>query len=306
LPTDSFAPALARLDPANRALLDLSLRRGMRPEEIGDLLGTDPESVIVAREAALEQLAAELGLDEAPDLDDLRARLSALPDEAWTGQPEPEADDEEPEPRPQLTVAEAPAEPQEAEEPRSDKPGRPAERKSRLPLLLPLLAVAAVVLVIVLASGGDDGGNTASSTPSPAPQAKKPGKPASKASPTAAAKPSKPAAKPSQPAAPKATLTPVAGAAGATGTAELVEGGKRLHLEVSGLPAGSYEVWLYNSVIDATSIGKATGTKISLDVELPKNASQFRYVDVSREPADGNPNHSGESVLRVPLVKLSP
>ena len=73
MPTDSFAPALARLEPANRALLDLSLRRGMRPEEIGDLLGTDPESVIVAREAALEQLGVELGLEEAPDLDDLRA-----------------------------------------------------------------------------------------------------------------------------------------------------------------------------------------------------------------------------------------
>src|SRR3954452_7912376 len=95
LPTDSFTPALARLDPANRALLDLSLRRGMRPEEIGDLLGTDPESVIVAREAALEQLGAELGLDEAPDLDELRARLTTLPDEAWTGQAlEPEADAE--------------------------------------------------------------------------------------------------------------------------------------------------------------------------------------------------------------------
>src|SRR3954471_4591009 len=84
LPTDSFTPALARLDPANRALLDLSLRRGMRPEEIGDLLGTDPESVIVAREAALEQLGAELGLDVAPDLDELRARLTTLPGEAWT------------------------------------------------------------------------------------------------------------------------------------------------------------------------------------------------------------------------------
>src|SRR3954469_23722042 len=81
LPTDSFTPALARLDPANRALLDLSLRRGMRPEEIGDLLGTDPESVIVAREAALEQLGAELGLDEKPDIDELRARVAALPAE---------------------------------------------------------------------------------------------------------------------------------------------------------------------------------------------------------------------------------
>src|SRR4051794_41415551 len=108
LPTDSFTPALARLDPANRALLDLSLRRGMRPEEIGDLLGTDPESVIVAREAALEQLGAELGLDEKPDLDDLRARLSALPSEAWT----PSAADE----------AEEPAEEKDERDEEDDRP----------------------------------------------------------------------------------------------------------------------------------------------------------------------------------------
>ena len=43
---DSFTAALARLDPASRALLDLSLRRGMTPDEIGDLLGTDAESVV--------------------------------------------------------------------------------------------------------------------------------------------------------------------------------------------------------------------------------------------------------------------
>lgn len=308
MPTDSFTPALARLEPANRALLDLSLRRGMRPEEIGDLLGTDPESVIVAREAALEQLGAELGLDETPDLDDLRARLSALPDEAWTGQAqeeaEPEADAEaaeetDSEPQPHLTLAEAPAEPGEREEPREA-----GKRKSRLPLLLALLAVAAVVLVIVLASGGSgDDGNTASNTPAPKSQkpAKKPSKPASK--------PSKPAepSKPAQPAAsPEVKLTAVTGAGSATGTASLSDGGKRLHLEVSGLPSGSYEVWLYDSVVDAQSIGKADGTSIKLDVALPQNASQYRYIDVSREPADGNPNHSGESVLRVPLAKLSP
>src|SRR3954471_13652400 len=101
LPTDSFTPALARLDPANRALLDLSLRRGMRPEEIGDLLGTDPESVIVARDSALEQLGAELGLDEAPDLGELRARLAALPGEAWTPAVTDEPEDGD---RPQLEV----------------------------------------------------------------------------------------------------------------------------------------------------------------------------------------------------------
>src|SRR4051812_30871993 len=149
LPTDSFTPALARLDPANRALLDLSLRRGMRPEEIGDLLGTDPESVIVAREAALEQLGAELGLDEKPDIDELRARVAALPAEAWTPAAADEADEadeaEEADDRPQLQVvpdeAEAGSEPAaEAEsepaavkpKPAAVKPEPARERRSRL------------------------------------------------------------------------------------------------------------------------------------------------------------------------------
>src|SRR3954453_21819404 len=85
LPMDSFTTALSRLDPASRALLDLSLRRGMRPEEIGELLGTEASSVEVAREAALEQLAHELAMDDVSELDDVRARLAELPPEAWTG-----------------------------------------------------------------------------------------------------------------------------------------------------------------------------------------------------------------------------
>ncbi|MEA2457692.1 MAG: hypothetical protein QOC95_664, partial [Thermoleophilaceae bacterium] len=84
LPADSFSQALSELDPASRALLDLSLRRGMRPEEIGELLGTDPESVIVARENALEQLTELLGMDDVSELDGVRARLAELPSDAWT------------------------------------------------------------------------------------------------------------------------------------------------------------------------------------------------------------------------------
>jgi hypothetical protein len=38
--------------------------------------------------------------------------------------------------------------------------------------------------------------------------------------------------------------------------------------------------------------------------ELPAAAARYRYIDVSLEPADGNPNHSGQSVLRVPLRGL--
>jgi hypothetical protein len=255
------------MDPASRALLDLSLRRDVRPEDIGELLGTDPESVILAREGALERLASELGMAGVSELDDVRVRLAELPGEAWTGVPVAEAEE------PALAVVE--------EEP----------RKTRMPLLLAVLAVAAVVLVVVLASGGGDEKSTTN------------------AGSRSAATPPKPAPAPA-PAAPahKVPLAAVGSAGGATGTAAFTEGGKRLRIDVSGLPDphdGAYQVWLYDSVIDAVSLVQARGTKLTLDLKLPRTASHYRYVDISLEAADGNPNHSGESVLRVPLAKLS-
>jgi hypothetical protein len=261
----------------------------MRPEEIGELLGTDPESVIVAREGALEQLASELGMDDVSELDDVRARLAELPAAAWTGEAAARETAGQPE-----TAAVKAAEPESpAREPQA---AREPNRKSRLPLLLSLLAVAAIVLVVVLASSGGDEDTTASNPPSTTkPTAKKPTKP-------------KPAApKPG----PEVALTPLADAKGAHGTASLTDGGKRLHVEASGLPGGAaYQVWLYDSVIDTVSLTKVDGrnvdgTWLDADLTLPRNASHFRYVDISREPADGNPNHSGQSVLRVPLAKLS-
>jgi hypothetical protein len=107
---------------------------------------------------------------------------------------------------------------------------------------------------------------------------------------------------------PQVRLATIGRGAGARGTAGLTQGGKRLRLDVSGLPnpgRGAYQVWLYDSVIDAASLTKVRGTKLVLDLQLPRTASHFRYLDISLEPADGNPNHSGESVLRVPLAKLS-
>jgi hypothetical protein len=281
---DSFTAALARLDPASRALLDLSLRRGMTPDEIGDLLGTDAESVVAAREAALEQLATELEMEDPSQLDEVRARLAELPAEAWSGTAAATE-------RPRLEVV------KDRPAGRAAEPPRESRRRSRVPLLLALLAIAAVALVIVLASSGSDN-KTASkpraSAPAPAPsQPSKPAKPAKK----------KPAPKPA--AAKPVSLGALGTASGATGTAALTAGGTRLTLNASGLAPGDYQVWLYNSVIDAVSLTKVQGTKLSLDLKLPANASHYRYVDVSLEPADGNPNHSGESVLRVPLSKLS-
>ena len=297
MPTDSFTSALAQLDPANRALLDLSLRRGMRPDEISELLGTDTASVIVAREQALGHLADELGLDDAAALDDMRARLAELPPESWTG------------PRAPLPQVEAIMEEAEAEErPRAARAAgpppikrtpTPQRGKSRLPLLLTLLAIAAVVLVIFLAtSGGDDEGSTGAEPNTPAAT---PPKPAAKAAP---GKPARSAPKPPQPAAGAKVELAGLGGSSAKGTANLLDGGKRLRLDISGLSAGTYQVWLYNSIIDSRSLTQARGTTLALDLQLPANASHYKFVDISLE-GDANPNHSGQSVARVPLAKLS-
>jgi hypothetical protein len=265
LAQDSFTDALGRLDPASRALLDLSLRRGMRPEQIGEMLGSDPASVVVAREQALGQLAAELGLEDPAEIDGVRARLAELPGEAWTPGTKVAEPDPQPEPEPE-----------------------PERRRSRVPLLLALLAIAAIALVVILASSGDSSSDEAANT-TPAP--KPPPKP----------KPAKPKPPPEK----AVALTPLGRSSGVKGTAALTNGAKRLHLAITGLRDGSYEVWLYDSVIDARSLGSAHGTKLDLDLKLPRHASHYRFIDVSREPHDGNPNHSGESVLRVPLAKLA-
>ena len=80
--------------------------------------------------------------------------------------------------------------------------------------------------------------------------------------------------------------------------------GNRLQLRVTNLPAGTYEVWLYDSVIDAQRIGRVAGDG-TVTARLPGDAREFEYLDVSREPNDGNPNHSGQSVLRIPADRLA-
>src|SRR5947199_7818725 len=154
LPTESFASALRELDPASRALLDLSLRRGMRPDEIADMLGADETTVVSSRDHALDQLAADLAVPR-DQLDDLRARLAELPPDEWTGvRAEPSNG----------AGAAAVAGPSRA------KKEQPRGRLLLVALLV--LAVAGIVVAIVLGSGGSGSSKKTSqpaSAPAPAP-----------------------------------------------------------------------------------------------------------------------------------------
>ncbi|HSL58908.1 MAG TPA: anti-sigma factor [Acidimicrobiales bacterium] len=91
----------------------------------------------------------------------------------------------------------------------------------------------------------------------------------------------------------------------APGTARLVEvdGGLALDLEVGELGPvdGFFEVWLLTPEVDGlVSLGpvRSDGRYVVPD---GLDTDRFSVVDVSIEPADGDPTHSGRSVLRGPL-----
>ena len=94
---------------------------------------------------------------------------------------------------------------------------------------------------------------------------------------------------------------------GEFGTAELVRAGDgRVTLEARGLAPdrrGYHELWLLPAEGGGDPVpvgrfrvgadGRATAT-----LRLPGDPSRFALYDVSEEPDDGNPAHSGRSILR--------
>jgi DNA-directed RNA polymerase specialized sigma24 family protein len=77
--------ALSRLDHESRALLDLSLRRGLDDDDIANVLRETEEEVQRRRSVALDQLAQELRLETQEERDELFATLQDLPAEYWRG-----------------------------------------------------------------------------------------------------------------------------------------------------------------------------------------------------------------------------
>ena len=104
-------------------------------------------------------------------------------------------------------------------------------------------------------------------------------------------------------------LDPVEPAGGsAHGTATILARDGRARFTVRGLKPSAngdfYELWLMNSADDLVSLGSfrvpASG-KADVTVPLPADPDGFAALDISAEPADGNPAHSARSVLRAPL-----
>jgi anti-sigma-K factor RskA len=95
---------------------------------------------------------------------------------------------------------------------------------------------------------------------------------------------------------------------GASGEARVISGdGGGLRLSVSGLDpsdAGEfYELWLLDGPDRLISLGSfrvPDSGRTEVAVPLPVPVSDFAFIDVSVEPEDGDPGHSGRSVLRGP------
>jgi|SRR5947209_6480152 len=86
LSLEQLGRCVRRLDPGSRALLDLSVRRGVRDDAMAPILRTDPFHLAWRRARALERVAEALGGE--PSLSDVRAALPELPDEVWAPLPE--------------------------------------------------------------------------------------------------------------------------------------------------------------------------------------------------------------------------
>ena len=88
IPPEHLAGALERLDPRERELLALSLRRRVPDEALARVYDVVPHEVARRRAAAIERLADELGAQRG---EDLGAVLQALLDEgSWTATQEAE------------------------------------------------------------------------------------------------------------------------------------------------------------------------------------------------------------------------
>ena len=143
---------LDELEPLGRALLDLSLMRGMSDAEIAEVVGTDTDAVLESRIVVMRGVADQVAPGSVDaDVQELEAIVAehlygvANGAEPWAPEPAPEAEPLKELHAPPLAEQHGPR-------------AAPAHgRRSPLLKLLPLLLLGALIGVIVaLANTGDD------------------------------------------------------------------------------------------------------------------------------------------------------
>ncbi|KQQ04129.1 MULTISPECIES: anti-sigma factor [unclassified Rathayibacter] len=106
----------------------------------------------------------------------------------------------------------------------------------------------------------------------------------------------------------RADLQAFPGWQGASGTAELEDSdGERqlvVHLDATEGAAAYREVWLIaGDASGLVGLGVLDGTDGRFTVPADVDLSRYSLVDVSEEPLDGDPAHSGDSIVRGPLLE---
>ncbi|HSJ47035.1 MAG TPA: anti-sigma factor [Euzebyales bacterium] len=101
----------------------------------------------------------------------------------------------------------------------------------------------------------------------------------------------------------EATLEPLADVQAATAVLTADGEQRELAVDTPVLPDidGYYELWLLTpDGSGLVSLGPVTGTGRH-EIPAAVDTDQYSVVDISREPSDGDPTHSTDSVLRGPL-----
>jgi len=108
----------------------------------------------------------------------------------------------------------------------------------------------------------------------------------------------------------EATLAPFPDHASAEGTAIVEERPDgtfvvRVELSADAAPDTFREVWLITADASAlVSLGVLDGTEKTFAIPAGVDLNDYVLVDVSQEPVDGDPNHSGDSIVRGELTFL--
>jgi hypothetical protein len=185
-----------------------------------------------------------------------------------------------------------------------------ARRRSLWAAIALLIVLVVVVVVVLVASSG---GGTHHPTPAPTSASASASTSASVSATTpTAATTTTTATTPAGPAGvgPVQSLAPLPGGlASAHGSAQLAGSSPslRLRLTVSGLPAraeGSYEAFLYDSVVNSELLGTVAAGSSAAIYALPANAHRYRWIDIAFQPI-GMVFESGESALRAPNPSYS-
>lgn len=100
-------------------------------------------------------------------------------------------------------------------------------------------------------------------------------------------------------------LAPLARGVDADGELRLARAGERATFSASGLAPSRrgefYELWLLRPSGDLLALGSfrvGADGRARIEVPVPVDPSEYRFVDLSVEPDDGDPTHSSRSVLR--------